>query len=102
MALAAVPAQAQWSIGQPGNRVAPAGQQRFVLLVMIDPLPGTESVFNEFYQNTHMGDLVQLTHLDISYNELPDVPESLAALKQMDFARMSFNFLSFVPTCVCV
>ncbi len=60
MALAAVPAQAQWSIGQPGNRVAPAGQQRFVLLVMIDPLPGTESVFNEFYQNTHMGDLVQL------------------------------------------
>jgi hypothetical protein len=43
-----------------------------------------------------------LTHLDISYNELPDIPESLATLRQIDFARMSFNFFSFVPTCVCV
>lgn len=60
LALTTVTAQAQWSIGQPGNRQAPQGQQRWSLLVMIDPLPGTELVFNDFYQNIHMGDLVQL------------------------------------------
>jgi hypothetical protein len=53
-------ASAQWSIGQPGTREAPAGQSRYVYMVMADPLPGREADFNDFYQNTHMGDLVQL------------------------------------------
>src|SRR6266849_2984971 len=53
-------ALAQWSIGQPGTREPPAGQNRYVYLVMSDPLPGREFDFNEGYQNMHMGDLVQL------------------------------------------
>jgi len=54
------PTLAQWSIGQPGTREAPKGQNRYVYLVMADPLPGREFDFNDGYQNTHMGDLVQL------------------------------------------
>ena len=53
-------AQAQWSIGKAGTRDAPSGMGRYVYLVMSDPLPGREADFNEAYQNTHMGDLVQL------------------------------------------
>lgn len=53
-------ASAQWSIGKPGTREAPAGQNRYVYLVMADPLPGREFDFNDGYQNMHMGDLVQL------------------------------------------
>jgi hypothetical protein len=53
-------ALAQWSIGQPGMREAPNGQNRYVYLVMSDPLPGREADFNDGYQNMHMGDLVQL------------------------------------------
>jgi len=53
-------ALAQWSIGQPGTREAPRGQNRYVYLVMSDPLPGREADFNDGYQNMHMGDLVQL------------------------------------------
>ncbi len=53
-------APAQWSIGQPGTREAPKGQNRYVYLVMADPLPGREFDFNDGYQNMHMGDLVQL------------------------------------------
>ena len=53
-------ALAQWSIGQLGTREAPKGQNRYAYLVMADPLPGKEFDFNDFYQNTHMGDLVQL------------------------------------------
>jgi len=53
-------APAQWSIGQPGTREAPQGQNRYVYLVMADPLPGREADFNDGYQNMHMGDLVQL------------------------------------------
>jgi hypothetical protein len=56
----ATAAQAQWSIGKPGPREAPQGQNRYAYLVMSDPLPGREFEFNDFYQNTHMGDLVQL------------------------------------------
>jgi len=54
------PAQAQWSIGKPGTREPPTGQDRYIYLVMSDPLPGREADFNDAYQNTHMGDLVQL------------------------------------------
>lgn len=54
------PALAQWSIGAPGTREAPAGQNRYAYLVMADPLPGREFDFNDSYQNMHMGDLVQL------------------------------------------
>jgi hypothetical protein len=54
------PALAQWSIGQAGTREAPRGQNRYVYLVMADPLPGREFDFNDGYQNMHMGDLVQL------------------------------------------
>ena len=53
-------ASAQWSIGQPGTREPPPGQNRYVYLVMADPLPGREAEFNDGYQNMHMGDLVQL------------------------------------------
>jgi len=53
-------AVAQWSIGAPGTREALKGANRYVYLVMSDPLPGREFEFNDFYQNTHMGDLVQL------------------------------------------
>jgi hypothetical protein len=53
-------AMAQWSIGQPGTREPPPGQNRYVYLVMADPLPGREADFNDSYQNMHMGDLVQL------------------------------------------
>jgi hypothetical protein len=51
---------AQWSIGQRGAREPPQGQNRYAYLVMSDPFPGKEFEFNDFYQNTHMGDLVQL------------------------------------------
>src|SRR5450432_857879 len=51
---------AQWSIGQPGTREPPPGLNRYVYLVMSDPLPGREWDFNDGYQNMHMGDLVQL------------------------------------------
>jgi len=59
-ALLSTSALAQWSIGQPGTREAPKGQNRYVYLVMADPLPGREWDFNDGYQNMHMGDLVQL------------------------------------------
>src|SRR5947209_19160506 len=59
-ALLSAPAMAQWSIGQPGTRDAPKGQNRYVYLVMADPLPGREADFNDGYQNVHMSDLVQL------------------------------------------
>ena len=60
IALSTVAAQAQWSIGKPGTREAAPGKQRFANLVINDALPGKELIFNEFYQNIHMGDLVQL------------------------------------------
>lgn len=53
-------ALAQWSIGQPGTREAPQGLNRYAYMVMADPFPGMEAEFNDFYQNVHMGDLVQL------------------------------------------
>jgi len=54
------PAQAQWSIGAPGKREAPAGKHRYLHLVFANPIPGEEAEFNDFYSNVHMGDLVQL------------------------------------------
>jgi hypothetical protein len=53
-------AMAQWSIGQPGTREPPPGLNRYVYMVMSDPMPGREFDFNDGYQNMHMGDLVQL------------------------------------------
>jgi hypothetical protein len=53
-------APAQWSIGAPGPREAPAGKHRYVYLVFANPIPGREAEFNEWYSNVHMGDLVQL------------------------------------------
>jgi hypothetical protein len=53
-------AQAQWSIGAPGTREAPAGKHRYVYLVFANPIPGREAEFNDWYTNVHMGDLVQL------------------------------------------
>ena len=54
--LACATAQAQWSIGAPGNREAPAGRHRYVMLVFANPIPGREVEFNEWYTNTHMGE----------------------------------------------
>jgi len=53
-------ANAQWSIGAPGNRQASPGKHRYVMLVFANPIPGKEGEFNDWYTNTHMGDLVQL------------------------------------------
>jgi hypothetical protein len=58
--LAFTAAQAQWSTGAPGKREAPAGKHRYVFLVFANPIPGRESEFNDWYTNTHMGDLLQL------------------------------------------
>jgi hypothetical protein len=58
--LACTAARAQWSIGAPGKREAPAGKHRYVFLVFANPIPGKEAEFNDWYTNTHMGDLVQL------------------------------------------
>jgi hypothetical protein len=60
MLMLSTTALAQWSIGKPGTREASQGQNRYAYLVMADPLPGREFDFNDGYQNTHMGDLVQL------------------------------------------
>jgi hypothetical protein len=53
-------AMAQWSIGAPGTREPPPGLNRYIYMVMSDPMPGREFDFNDGYQNMHMGDLVQL------------------------------------------
>lgn len=53
-------AAAQWSIGAPGTREAPRGEKRFAYFVFADPLPGMQEQFDDWYLNTHMGDLVQL------------------------------------------
>jgi hypothetical protein len=58
--LAGTAAHAQWSIGAPGKREAPPGKHRYVMLVFANPIPGREVEFNDWYTNTHMGDLVQL------------------------------------------
>jgi hypothetical protein len=54
------PAWAQWSLGPPGARQAPAGTNHYLYLVRTNPLPGMEQAFNDAYLNRHMGDLVQL------------------------------------------
>jgi hypothetical protein len=53
-------AQAQWSIGAPGKREAPAGKHRYIYLVFANPIPGLEAEFNDWYSRVHPGDLVQL------------------------------------------
>lgn len=53
-------AYAQWSIGAPGKREPQPGKHRYVMLVFANPIPGREVEFNDWYTNTHMGDLVQL------------------------------------------
>ncbi len=53
-------AQAQWSIGAPGPRTAPAGQNRYAFLVITNPIPGREAEFNDWYNMRHLGDLLQL------------------------------------------
>jgi hypothetical protein len=53
-------AHAQWSIGAPGTREAPPDKHRYIMLVFANPIPGREAEFNDWYTNTHMGDLVQL------------------------------------------
>jgi hypothetical protein len=52
--------KAQWSIGAPGKREPPPGKHRYAMLVFANPIPGREAEFNDWYTNTHMGDLVQL------------------------------------------
>jgi hypothetical protein len=56
----AATAHAQWSIGAPGKREAAPGKHRYIMLVFANPIPGREAEFNDWYTNTHMGDLVQL------------------------------------------
>jgi hypothetical protein len=60
VALSGSVAHAQWSIGAPGKREAPPGKHRYIMLVFANPIPGREAEFNDWYTNTHMGDLVQL------------------------------------------
>lgn len=59
-ALIAAPLPGQWSIGAPGKREGPPGKHRYVMLVFANPIPGREAEFNDWYTNTHMGDLLQL------------------------------------------
>ena len=59
LALLIGPAEAQWSIGPPGPRTAPPGENRYIYFVLTNPLAGYEAAFNDVYQNEHMGDLVQ-------------------------------------------
>src|ERR1700683_2965567 len=54
-------AQAQWSIGAPGTREAPAGKHRYAYLVFANPIPGRAAEFNDWYTNANMVVLVQLT-----------------------------------------
>jgi hypothetical protein len=58
--LAAPLANAQWSLLAPGTREGSAGNNRYYYLVWATPVPGMETQFNDWYQNQHMGDLVQL------------------------------------------
>jgi hypothetical protein len=51
---------AQWSIGTPTPHAPPAGEDQFAFLVITNPVPGHEAEFNDWYTNTHMGDLGQL------------------------------------------
>lgn len=53
------PASAQWSIGAPGTRPGD-DKTRYIFFVASNPTPGQESAFNDWYQQVHMGDLVQL------------------------------------------
>jgi hypothetical protein len=55
-----VAASAQWSIGAPGSRQPPPGTNRYVMLVLANPVPGLENQFNDWYNMTHLGDLLQL------------------------------------------
>jgi hypothetical protein len=64
LALSGAPAQAQWSIGAPGPAQASAGRDKYVFLVFANPIPGREAQFNDWYQNVHLGDLVQLEGWD--------------------------------------
>jgi hypothetical protein len=57
--LACTAAQAQWSILAPGTREPKPNNHRNAFLVYANPVPGREVEFNDWYQNTHMGDLVQ-------------------------------------------
>src|SRR5437667_12024862 len=50
----------QWSLLPQGKREAPAGQNRYAMLVLANPVPGLEQEFNDWYTNTHVGDLGQL------------------------------------------
>jgi hypothetical protein len=58
--LIVAPLPGQWSIGAPGKREAPPGKHRYVMLVFANPIAGREAEFNDWYTNTHMGDLLQL------------------------------------------
>src|ERR1700676_5113605 len=53
-------ANAQWSLLAPGTREGSPGNNRYYYLVWASPVPGMETQFNDWYQNNHMGDLVQL------------------------------------------
>jgi hypothetical protein len=58
------PAMAQWSLLAPGARVAQPGASRSYFLVITNPVPGHEAEFNDWYNNTHLGDLGQLSGYD--------------------------------------
>jgi len=59
LGLACSAANAQWSILAPGDRAPRSGNHRYAFLVFANPVPGREVEFNDWYQNMHMGDLVQ-------------------------------------------
>lgn len=53
-------AEAQWSLLAPGDRSPAAGQNRYYMLVLANPVPGMENDFNDWYTNMMLGDLSQL------------------------------------------
>ena len=64
-------ALAQWSIGQPGTREPPQGQNRYVYLVMSDPLPGREFEFNDGYATATLAHSLKMTLTPISLLSTP-------------------------------
>ena len=64
-------ALAQWSIGQRGTREPPQGQNRYVYLVMSDPLPGREFEFNDGYATATLAHSLKMTLTPISLLSTP-------------------------------
>ena len=55
-----MPALAQWSIGQPGTREAPKGQNRYVMLDFVEPAAGVSDADFEAGLSKHVSEVLAL------------------------------------------